>query len=61
MAPPLDNDKETSHPRRFFTNDETMAELKGNHFSTIRELTGDSAVMLIPFDIDEDGRMDLIV
>ena len=50
------NKEQNEADRRFFSNvNQTFA------VQTISELAGDSSLMLVPFDIDEDGRMDVIV
>ena len=45
------------NPRRYFNGvqDDTL------NLPIIDELAGDNAVMLVPIDIDEDGRMDILV
>jgi hypothetical protein len=43
-------------PRRYFNSTD-----KEVNINRITDLAGDTAVMLVPFDIDEDGRMDIIV
>jgi len=43
-------------PRRYFN-----ATDKEVNIQRITDLAGDTSVMLVPFDVDEDGRMDIIV
>jgi hypothetical protein len=43
-------------PRRYFNSTDNVVNMK-----RITDLSGDSSVMLVPIDIDEDGRMDIIV
>jgi len=44
--------------RRIFKNRDDDDSAK---FGKIKDLAGEHATMLIPFDIDMDGRMDLLV
>lgn len=43
---------------RFFLYQDTQPELD---LKKISELAGDNAVMIVPFDVDNDGRMDILV
>ena len=43
-------------PRRYFNASDKVVNI-----NRISDLAGDSSVMLVPIDIDEDGRMDIIV
>jgi hypothetical protein len=43
-------------PRRYFNVSDNKIDLP-----VIQELAGDNSVMLVPMDIDEDGRMDILV
>lgn len=43
-------------PRRYFNSTDKVVNMQ-----RITDLAGDSSVMLVPIDIDEDGRMDIIV
>lgn len=43
-------------PRRYFNASDKEVNIK-----RITDLAGDDSVMLVPIDIDEDGRMDIIV
>ena len=45
-------------PRRYFNASDTNNLV---NIQRITDLAGDSAVMLVPFDVDEDGRMDILV
>ena len=43
-------------PRRYFNITNKMVDLQ-----LIGDISGQDAVMLVPMDIDEDGRMDILV
>jgi hypothetical protein len=43
-------------PRRYFNSTDKVV-----NFERVTDLAGESSVMLVPIDIDEDGRMDIIV
>jgi hypothetical protein len=43
-------------PRRYFNGTDNVVNMQ-----RITDLAGDSSIMLVPIDIDEDGRMDIIV
>lgn len=50
---------EEPNPRRYFNG----VEDKTSHLNLpiVEQLAGDNAVMIVPIDIDEDGRMDILV
>ena len=50
---------EEPNPRRYFNG----VEDKNSHLNLpiVEQLAGDKAVMIVPIDIDEDGRMDILV
>jgi hypothetical protein len=43
-------------PRRYFNASDSVVNIM-----RISDLAGDTSVMLVPIDIDEDGRMDILV
>ena len=43
-------------PRRYFNSSDKIVDL-----SVIGDIAGPDSVMLVPMDIDEDGRMDILV